>query len=125
MDIDGRLEMIVKALKLMATGLTREIDLPRPCFMYPNGVMVLDAKLSLLRCNRVDSRSAYYFSPVLKIPSGSDALLEFLLEGLQCQDCVLEHQRKSSYYQLTYNLGYHLSACALYKQNDVALRSDN
>ncbi len=47
LDIDALLGMIVEVSKLMETGLIREIDL-NPVSLYPEGMMVLDAKLNLL-----------------------------------------------------------------------------
>lgn len=44
-DRDALLEMLVDVSRLMATGLIKEIDL-NPVSLYPEGAMVLDAKLS-------------------------------------------------------------------------------
>ncbi len=45
-DMDALLRMIVDVSELMATGLIKEIDL-NPVSLYPKGVMVLDAKLTV------------------------------------------------------------------------------
>ncbi len=43
-DIDILLEMVVKVSEMIATGLIKEIDL-NPVSLYPEGAMVLDAKI--------------------------------------------------------------------------------
>jgi acetate---CoA ligase (ADP-forming) subunit beta len=45
-DIDGLLKAMVTVSRFMATGLIDEMDL-NPVALYPEGVMVLDAKMSL------------------------------------------------------------------------------
>jgi len=43
-DIDILVKMIVEVSGMIATGLIKEIDL-NPVSLYPEGAMVLDAKL--------------------------------------------------------------------------------
>ncbi|MEJ2696568.1 MAG: acetate--CoA ligase family protein [Candidatus Sulfobium sp.] len=45
-DINGLLKIMVTVSKLMATGLIEEMDL-NPVALYPEGTMILDAKMSL------------------------------------------------------------------------------
>jgi acetyl-CoA synthetase (ADP-forming) len=45
-DIAVLLEMIVKVSEMISTGLIQEIDL-NPVSLYPEGAIVLDAKISL------------------------------------------------------------------------------
>lgn len=47
-DINGLLKSIVTVSRLMATGLINEMDL-NPVALYPEGAMILDAKMSLRR----------------------------------------------------------------------------
>lgn len=47
-DVEGLAGIIITVSRLMATGLVEEVDL-NPVALYPDGVLVLDAKMSVRR----------------------------------------------------------------------------